>query len=105
LVVLVNDRGQAHVVPGKLVVCEGETIAFKSVGAGDVSLVFPRGILVDASDGEEPVTEVCFTEETSPEFTARLNGLKPGIFTYAAYCRAVNDVALGGSQPKIIIYR
>jgi hypothetical protein len=105
LVVLVNDRGQALAVPGTLVVKEGEKIAFKSVGAGDVSLVFPRGILLAAPDDKEPVTEHRITGDQTPEFTACLKGVKPGIFTYAAYCRAVNDVALGGSQPRIIIYR
>ena len=103
-VVLVVDRGQPEVVPGKLVVCEGDVIVFQSVGAGGVTLVFPAGILVDGGSGE-PVTHRDFAEEERPRLVARLSGVRPGVFTYAAYCRASNDVAIGGSQPKIIIYR
>ena len=104
-VVLVNDRGQACAVPGKLVVREGDEIVFQSVGAGEVSLVFPRGILVADSGGAEPGVDYRFREDETPVFIARLSGVEPGIYTYAAYCRALNDVALGGSQPRIIIYR
>jgi hypothetical protein len=103
-VVFVNDRGQAIAVPGKLVVKQGDLIEFHSVDVGRVTLVFPKGILI-AKDGRAPVCEYHLDQHAAVTFIVQVDEKRsPGMFSYAAYCHGLDDVALGGSQPKIIIY-
>lgn len=110
LVVFVKDRGQPIAVPGKLVVGNGDEIVFHSVDVGPVSLLFPDGIVAtvpggvqvsgaEIKDSQHPVRVYVNLD------TAADRG--PGLYSYAAYCRdrEVEDFAVGGSQPKIIIYR
>jgi hypothetical protein len=104
LVVFVNDHGQAIAVPGTLSVKQGDLVEFRSVDVGRVSLVFPRGILV-ARDNAAPVCDHHLEPHAAVTFAVSLDKERePGLFSYVAYCRGLDHAALGGSQPKIIIY-
>jgi hypothetical protein len=104
-VVFVNDHGQALAVPGVLVVKQGDEIAFQSVDVGPISLVFPSGVLTH-KEGGGPAMEHHLEEHASASFIALLDKHRnPGIFSYVAYCRGLDGAAVGGSQPRIIIYQ
>jgi hypothetical protein len=104
-VVFVNDNGQALAVPGTLVAKQGDEVVFQAVDVGPVSLVFPGGVLTH-KDGGGPVNEHHLEEHASATFIALLDKHRsPGIFAYAAYCRGLDQAAVGNSQPKIIIYQ
>ncbi len=109
LVVFVNDRGQPIAVPGKVMVQTGDEIVFRSVDTGPVSLVFPSGILAGVPGG----VPVRGAEIKDSGYEVRLyvhvdrDERQPGLFSYAAFCRGrgIDDAAVGGSQPRIIIYQ
>lgn len=104
-VAVVNDHGQHRVDPGRLVAGGGDIVVFHSLTAGGVRLIFPKPILADSSSGA-PLESLTLTAGGFAE--ARVIGgesLRPGSHTYLVYCEEVDDLAVGGSQPRIIIYR
>lgn len=104
-VAVVNDHGQHRVVPGQIVTGGGDLVVFHSLTAGGVRLMFPTPILADSSTGR-PLERLTLGAGGSAEATV-IGGrsLRPGSHTYLVYCEEVDDLAVGGSQPRIIIYR
>ena len=106
-VVFVSDRGQPVAAPGRLVVSTGDEIIFRSVDVGPVSLQFPAGILADLSGKEVTAIDIPGSGLEVQLVFRRGEQRHPGLYSYAAFCRGrgLDDAALGGSQPKIIIYQ
>jgi len=101
---IVNDHGRYLVAPGHLVATAGDEIAFHSAAAGRVTLHFPTPVLMDAHGA--PVERCELPDNGTATFrVADRERVRPGSYTYLAYCTAADELALGGSQPKIIIYR
>ena len=110
LVVFVNDRGKPIAVPGHLVVSNGDEIVFHSVDVGPVSLLFPDGIVATVPGGVQVRGAEIQDSRHPTRVYVNLDAVAergPGLYSYAAYCRdrAIEDFAVGGSQPKIIIYQ
>ena len=104
-VAVVNDHAQHRVVPGQLVVGSGDQVIFHSVAAGAVRLIFPTPVLADPANGK-PLRKLSLA--AGGEGAAMVlggEGVRPGSYTYLVYCEEVDELAIGGSQPKIIIYR
>jgi hypothetical protein len=106
-VVFVIEHGQPVAVPGKVVVHTGDEIVFQSVNAGPVSLVFPNGILAGMPGGVPVNGAEIVKNGHEVRFYALLDsGREPGSYAYVAFCRGggIDDAAIGGSQPRIIIF-
>lgn len=104
-VVFVNDHGRALAVPGTLVVEQGDEVVFQAVDVGPVSLVFPSGVLAHR-ESDIPANEHHLEDHATATFKVLLDkDRRPGIFPYVAYCRGLDDTAVGNSQPKIIIFQ
>ncbi len=99
-VVFIVDRGQPIAVPGSVVVSKGDVITFQSVGAGHVSLLFPQRVL--QTPDKEPAAAGELDSKKAKDY--RVAGT-PGAYSYVAFCRDVGEVAIGNSQPRIIIYQ
>jgi hypothetical protein len=104
-VAIVNDHSQHRVVPGQLVAGGGDLVVFHSVAAGAVRLMFPTPIVADSATGK-PLKRLLLAAGGSARATV-IGGeaARPGSYTYLVYCEEVDELALGGSQPKIIIYK
>lgn len=103
-VVFVRDKDVCLAVPGHLAVQAGDEITFHSAGAGKISVMFPVAVLKNQAGG--PVDR----HEVDPEVREATplkvdDKRKPGCYTYVAYCHDGGRFAVGGSEPKIIIYR
>ena len=97
---IIRDKPAFKVKPGKQKACAGDTVVFHSAGAGAVHLFFPKAILRDAAG--QPIHRL--TVDAATDASGEVFG-EEGTYTYVAFCEESDDVAVGDSQPKIIIYR
>jgi len=104
-VAIAEDHGQRRVVPGHLVAGAGDAVLFHAVGGGAVRLFFPTPFLADPDTGKPLERLTLEAGGTAVATVPAGDALRPGSHTYMAYCEEADDLAVGGSQPKIIIYR
>ena len=99
--IIIAQKGNFVVRPGKLNVRRGDTVIWMAIGA-KVSIFFPAGIfrpnewllggrVVDVSNGGE-----------SPALVIR-DDVEYNIYPYSAFCDKSNSFAQGGSDPELIV--
>jgi hypothetical protein len=98
IVAITRCDDHRRVVPGHLLVKDGDTIIFQSIGAGDLVLTFPKPVFEKDQDGRIKIDE----EGNSEALTVNA---EPGCYPYVAFSTEACSFAEGGSEPKVIVRR
>jgi plastocyanin len=88
--------GICKVTPADVVVATGDTVNFRNLTGGDISIQFSEECLF--SKEKENVVK----DATRP-FPVQM--VQRGVYPYAVYCECTKDFAVGASMPIIIIKR